>query len=67
MKQALVEQRCAAIDDLLMSVEAFRRGISADFLQTVFQEWIGRLQLCCAVRAAENTLSEHYKMEYLLL
>jgi hypothetical protein len=30
-----------------MCVEAFLRGLSADFLQTVFQEGIRRLQLCC--------------------
>jgi hypothetical protein len=40
-------QHFATIDDLLMSVEAFIRGLSADFLQTAFQEWIRRLQLCC--------------------
>jgi hypothetical protein len=62
MKQAIGGQRFATIDDLPMSVEAFLRGLSADFLQTVFQEWIRRLQLCC-----ENTLTEHHKMEYLLL
>jgi hypothetical protein len=47
MKQAFAGQHFAAIDNLLMSVEAFLRGLSADFLQTVFQEWIRRLQLCC--------------------
>jgi hypothetical protein len=47
MKQAFTWQNFAAIDDLLMNVEAFLRGLSADFLQTVFQEWIRRLQLCC--------------------
>jgi hypothetical protein len=40
MKQAFTGQHFAAIDDLLMSVEAFPRGLFADFLQTVFQEWI---------------------------
>jgi hypothetical protein len=47
MKQALPGKHFATIDDLLMSVEAFLRRLSADFLQTVFQEWIRRLQLCC--------------------
>jgi hypothetical protein len=47
MKQAFAGQHFATIDDLLMSVEAFLRGLSADFLQTVFQEWIRRSQLCC--------------------
>jgi hypothetical protein len=47
MKPAFAWQHFAIIDDLLMSVEAFLRGLSADFLQTVLQEWIQRLQLCC--------------------
>jgi hypothetical protein len=38
MKQAFSWQHFATIDDLLMSVEASLRGLSADFLQTVFQE-----------------------------
>jgi hypothetical protein len=40
MKQAFAGQHFATIDDLLMSVDAFLRGLSSDFLQTVFQEWI---------------------------
>jgi hypothetical protein len=47
MKQAFAGQHFAAIGDLLMSVKVFLRGLSADFLQTIFQEWIRRLQLCC--------------------
>jgi hypothetical protein len=47
MKQAFPWQHFATIDDLIMSVEAFLRGLSADFSQTVFQEWIQRFQLCC--------------------
>jgi hypothetical protein len=47
MKQAFARQRFATIDDLLRSVEVFLSRLSADFLQTVFQEWIRRLQLCC--------------------
>jgi hypothetical protein len=47
MKQAFAWQQFATIDNLLMRVEAFLRGLSADFLQTVFQEWIRRLQLYC--------------------
>jgi hypothetical protein len=47
MKQAFAGQHFATINDLLMSVYAFLRGLSADFLQTVFQEWIRRLQLVC--------------------
>jgi hypothetical protein len=46
MKQAFTGH-FATIDDLVMSVEAFLRGLSADFLQTIFQELIRRLQLCC--------------------
>jgi transposase len=47
MKQAFTGQHFAAIGDLPMSVEAFLRGLSADFLETIFQEWIRRSQLCC--------------------
>jgi hypothetical protein len=47
MKQAFAEQHFATIDDLLMSVDAFLRGLSADFLQIVFQEWIRQLQIFC--------------------
>jgi hypothetical protein len=45
MKQAFAGQHFATISDLLMSVEAFLRRLSADFLQTVFQQWIRQLQL----------------------
>jgi hypothetical protein len=37
MKQAVAGQHFATIDDLLMSVQAFLRGLSAHFLQTVFR------------------------------
>jgi hypothetical protein len=47
MKQAFAVRHFATINDLLKSVDAFLRGLSADFLQTIFQEWIRRLQLCC--------------------
>jgi histone-lysine N-methyltransferase SETMAR len=47
MKQAFAGQHFATIDDLLMRVEAFLRGLSADFLQAVYQEQIRRLQLWC--------------------
>jgi hypothetical protein len=47
MKQAFAGHNFAAIDDLLMSVEASLRELSAEFLQTVFQEWIRQLQLDC--------------------
>jgi histone-lysine N-methyltransferase SETMAR len=40
MEQAFPGQYFATIDDLLMSVEVFLRGLSADSLQTVFHEWI---------------------------
>jgi hypothetical protein len=45
-KQMFAGQHFATVGDLLMSVEAFLRGLSADVLQTVFQEWIRRLQPC---------------------
>jgi histone-lysine N-methyltransferase SETMAR len=47
VKQAFTGQHSATIDDLLMSVDTFRSGLSANFLQTVFLEWLRRLQLCC--------------------
>jgi hypothetical protein len=47
MNQAFALHDFAAIDDLVMNVEAFLRGLSADFSQTVLQEWIRPLQLCC--------------------
>jgi hypothetical protein len=40
MKQAFVGHHFATIHTFLMSVEAFQRGLSADFLQTIFQESI---------------------------
>jgi hypothetical protein len=43
MKQAFAGQHSATIGDLLRSMEALLRGLSADFFQTVFQEWIRRL------------------------
>jgi hypothetical protein len=47
MKQTFAARHFATINDLLKSVDAFLRGLSADFLRTAFQEWIRRLQLCC--------------------
>jgi hypothetical protein len=46
MKQAFAGQHFDAIDNLFLGVEAFLGGLSADFLQIVFQEWVRRLQLC---------------------
>jgi hypothetical protein len=45
MKQAFAGQDFDTIDDFFMGVE--EGGLYADFLQTVFQEWVRRLQLCC--------------------
>jgi hypothetical protein len=58
MKQAIAWQYFATIDELLMSVKALVRGLSADFLQTVFQEWMRRLKLRCegGGEYAERTL-----------
>jgi hypothetical protein len=47
VKQAFAVQHFTTIDNLLMSVEAFLRGLSADLLRIAFQEWIRRFQLCC--------------------
>jgi hypothetical protein len=40
MKQAFAGQHLDPIDDLFMGVEVFLGGPSADFSQTVFQEWV---------------------------
>jgi hypothetical protein len=47
MKHAFAGQHFANTDGFPMSMEAFVRGLSADFLQTVIQEWIRRSQLSC--------------------
>jgi hypothetical protein len=46
MKQAFVGQHFDIIDDGFMGVKASLGGLSADFLQTISQEWVQRLQLC---------------------
>jgi hypothetical protein len=38
MKQAFTRQHFNTIDDLSMDVEAFLTRLSAEFLQTIFQE-----------------------------
>jgi hypothetical protein len=40
MKPVFAARHFATIGDLLKSVDAFLRGLSADFLQTAFREWI---------------------------
>jgi hypothetical protein len=47
MKQASAGQHFDTIDDRFTDVEAFLGRLSAGFLQTVRQEWVQRLQLCC--------------------
>jgi hypothetical protein len=39
MKQAFAKQHSNTTDDFFMGVETFLGGLSADFLQTIFQEW----------------------------
>jgi hypothetical protein len=46
MQQAFAGRRFDIIHDLFMGIEAFMGPLSADFLQTVFQEWGRRLELC---------------------
>jgi hypothetical protein len=41
MKQTFAGQHFDTIDDFLMGVEASLGGLSSDFLQIVFQEWVG--------------------------
>jgi hypothetical protein len=43
-------QRFESIDELFFAVEVFLRGLSADFLRTVFLEWERRLQVYCESR-----------------
>jgi hypothetical protein len=40
MKQAFAERQFDTIDSRFIGVNAFMGGLSADFLQTVFQEWV---------------------------
>jgi hypothetical protein len=65
MKQAFSGQYFDTIDDFFMDVEAFMGGLSADFFQTVFKN--GQGDCSYAVKAAENTLNERYKIGHLLL
>jgi hypothetical protein len=46
MKQPFAGKHFNAVDNLFLGVWALLGGLSADFLQTVFQEWIRPLQLC---------------------
>jgi hypothetical protein len=41
MKQVFAGQHFDAIDYLFIGVEGFMGGYSADFLQALFQEWVG--------------------------
>jgi hypothetical protein len=43
IKQAFAEKHFDTILDLFMRVEEFLGRLSADYLQTVFQEWVRRL------------------------
>jgi hypothetical protein len=47
MKESLSGQRFESVQELFLAVEAFLRGLSADFLQIVFLEWERRLRICC--------------------
>jgi hypothetical protein len=62
MKHSFAGQHFDAIDDLSMGMEASLRRLAADLLQTIFMNGYGDWGY--AVRAAENTLSEHSKMGY---
>jgi hypothetical protein len=50
MKENFSGQRFESVDELFFAVEAFLRGIPADFLRTVFLEWERRLRVCCEIR-----------------
>jgi hypothetical protein len=47
MKENCSGQHFERVEELFLAVEAFLRGVSADFLQTVFLEWEQRLPICC--------------------
>jgi hypothetical protein len=47
MKDNFSRRRFKSVEELFLAVEALLRGISADFLQTVFLEWERRLRICC--------------------
>jgi hypothetical protein len=65
MGETFRAQYFATIDNFLESVEAFLRELPTDLLQAAFRD---QTRDCSyAVRAAENTLGEHYGVEYSLL
>jgi hypothetical protein len=47
MKENFSGQRFESVEEPHIGVEAFLRGLSANFLQTVFLEWERRLRICC--------------------
>jgi hypothetical protein len=49
MKEHFSGMRFASVDEVFQGVEGFLRGLSADILQTVFAEWVRRLELCCEI------------------
>jgi histone-lysine N-methyltransferase SETMAR len=47
IKEDFSGMRFASLDELFQGVEGFLSGFSADTLQTVFVEWVRRLEVCC--------------------
>jgi hypothetical protein len=47
MKDNCSGQRFESGEEFFLAVEAFLRGLSVDFLQTVFLESERRLRICC--------------------
>jgi histone-lysine N-methyltransferase SETMAR len=47
MKENFSGQHFESVEELFLAVEAFLRGLSVEFLQTVFLEWERRLAICC--------------------
>jgi hypothetical protein len=47
MKEKLSGQRFEGVERLFLPVEAFLRGFSGNFLQTVFLELERRSRICC--------------------
>jgi hypothetical protein len=49
MKEKFSGMHFASVDEPFQGVESFLRGLSADTIQTVYAEWVRRLELCCEI------------------
>jgi hypothetical protein len=60
MEENFSGQRFESVGERFLAVEAFLRGFSDDFLQTVF--WNGNEDSRYAVKLAENIVRTQYKI-----